>query len=259
MASRHVTEMGGEGDSFHTTQWTQFLAAQTQDPNRRRQAEGVILAKYWKPVYAYIRSCRRAKTNEEAKDLTQGFFAEILWGRGLIQLADPEAGSFRGFLKTAVKRYLNDVYRAETARKRMPQAALVSLEGLEGFQAEDLAQTNTPDDAFAYAWASELLAEVLSVVAQRCRRVGQERHWEVFRRTVAEPALTGAPPPSQRQLVEELGLAGTDQVSNMAVTVKRRFAAELRSRIREYVSDEKEVDGEIGQLMQILSSLRARS
>ena len=48
---------------------------------------GRVCSKYWKPVYAYVRAAW-AKSNEDAKDLTQAFFLWLLEERVLEQF-DP--------------------------------------------------------------------------------------------------------------------------------------------------------------------------
>ena len=85
------TSLGGEGRTFPPTEWTRLIHC----PQRE-----VVLAelcrKYWKPVYCYLRSMGLG--NEQAKDLTQGFFTEKVLGQDLVQKADREKGRFRNFL-----------------------------------------------------------------------------------------------------------------------------------------------------------------
>ena len=147
-------------------------------------------------VYAYIR--RKGRSNEEAKDLTQGFFTEVVLGRELVQKNDPSKARFRTYLEAALRRYLHDVHEARTARKRRPaQGYLVHLGGLESLDLPELSEGASPDEAFTYAWAANLLAECLAAVEAACRKSGQDKHWEVFRRKVVAPLLTGAPAPSR--------------------------------------------------------------
>ena len=65
------TKMGGPREAFLTTQWSlieSIKAGEDQD----KTLIGFLLEQYWKPVYCYLR--RKGYDNEEAKDLTQGFF-----------------------------------------------------------------------------------------------------------------------------------------------------------------------------------------
>ncbi|MBL7189541.1 MAG: sigma-70 family RNA polymerase sigma factor [Phycisphaerae bacterium] len=119
------TSIGGAGGVFLTTHWSLIEKAQTNEEGNRALI-GLLLNKYWKPVYCYLR--RKGYDNEQAKDLTQGFFHEVVLGRGLIQKADQSKGRFRSYLLLALNRYIINVREEETARKRIPPDRLVSLD-----------------------------------------------------------------------------------------------------------------------------------
>ena len=66
---------------YSTTQWSLVVAAgDSQHPNAR-EALATLCKVYWYPVYAQIRY--RGSDPEAAKDLAQGFFAELLEKRSL--------------------------------------------------------------------------------------------------------------------------------------------------------------------------------
>ena len=251
MKSSEYTSIGGIGGSFQTTHWTEILSAQTLDPARRREVVGTIAGQYWKPVYAYLR--RKGRDNEEAKDLTQGFFEEVILGRKLIQQADRGKGHFRTLLLAALDRYVTSVYRSETAKKRRPDGGLVRLGVVDGYEIPEPASRTTPDQAFVYAWASTLLDEVLDLVEDGCLQAGLDNHWEVFRRTVLEPTLTASKAPPLFQICTELGIENEAKASNMNITVKRRFKVALQERVRQFVDSDDEVKAEINELIEILS------
>src|SRR5205807_2968560 len=71
------TQVGGPSGRFPPTRWSAIVAARGDDPAERTRAFETIVAAYWKPVYKYIRA-RWGKTNEDAKDLTQEFFARVM-------------------------------------------------------------------------------------------------------------------------------------------------------------------------------------
>ena len=88
-----MTDMGGAGQAFLTTHWSIIENVGSSDEDRNQALIGLLLSKYWKPVYCYLR--RKGYDNEQAKDLTQGFFHEVVLGRNLIQKADQSRGRFR--------------------------------------------------------------------------------------------------------------------------------------------------------------------
>lgn len=107
MAYNDRTDIGGTGGEFLTTHWSLIEAVGTTADDRNKALIGLLLNRYWKPVYSYLR--RLGYDNEQAKDLTQSFFHEVVLGRELIRKADRSKGRFRSFLLTALKRYLINV------------------------------------------------------------------------------------------------------------------------------------------------------
>ena len=240
---------GAERGAFVMTRWTEISAARTLDPERRRQAVGRIMRRYWKPVYAYLR--RKGNDHDKSADLVQGFFIKVIQ-RDLIQQADSNRGRFRSLLLTALDRYVRDEYAKESTHKRRPAGGVGSLDAFE-VPPPLPAMDASPEQAFVYAWASQLLDEVLADVEAQCRQSGQQQHWEVFRQTVIEPTLFGAEIPPMPTLCRELDIGTPKQAAAMNVTVKRRFKRVMRAHVLEFVASEEEVESEIGNLMDILS------
>jgi RNA polymerase sigma-70 factor (ECF subfamily) len=71
------TDTNGDhpSDPFGSTQWSIVLAAGAEG-TRARAALETLCAAYWIPVYGYVRS--RVSRIDDAHDLTQSFFAELL-------------------------------------------------------------------------------------------------------------------------------------------------------------------------------------
>jgi hypothetical protein len=251
------TSAAGWNGAFPTTHWTDVFGARSQDEPRRDVALGDLLGRYWKPVYCFLRC--KGYDSEAAKDLTQGFFYEIVLGRGLIQQADRGKGRFRTFLLTSLSRYLVSVHRAEVAKQRMPEGGLVRMDGVEGLNIPHPVHCATPLDAFEYAWASALLDQVLADLAEKCRERDNATHWELFRARVLQPIMDNAKPPSLDHLCEKYGISKKAAASNMIFTVKRRFRAVLRRHVRQLVDSDAEVDEEIRHLMSVFSRSGARS
>ena len=251
MKRRDDTTMGGRDGWFAKTPWGEIIHARTSDESRRRAVPEELLSKYWKPIYCYLR--RKGYGNEQAKDLVQGFFQEVVLGHDFLGQADPTRGEFRKFLLTALDRYATGVHRARTAKKRLPPGGLVRLDELDASEPLEPRWDLSPEEAFQHAWAAALLDQTLATVEKLCREGGQTTHWEVFRARVVRPIMEGAPPPSLTGLCEKHGISGEAKASNMIVLVKRRFRVILKREVRRLVGSDAEADREIWQLIGILS------
>jgi len=250
MPNRDSTSIGGRNEGFETTHWTEIVRAREADGTARDRAVASILGQYWKPVYCYLR--RKGYGNEKAKDLTQGFFCDIVLERKLIERADREKGKFRTFLLTALNHYAISLSRAERAEKRMPRNGLIALDGADSAVPEPRDDT-TPQEAFQCAWAASLLGDVLKELEAGCRADGLAKHWEVFHATVVQPILDGEKSPPLRRLCGRFGIESETKAYNMSVTVKRRFQAGLARRVRRYVNSDSEVQEEIREMMAALA------
>jgi len=253
----HKTALRGWNEPFPTTHWTDILEVRSGDEPHRQAALEKLSVRYWKPVYYYLRC--KGHHHEEAKDLTQGFFHEVVVGHHLVQQARRAKGKFRTFLLTVLERYAVSVHRAETAKQRVPEGGLLRLEEIDSLKVEDLLHYTTPSDAFDYGWALALLDQVIAQVAEECHERGKDIHWVVFHAKVVQPILTNVERPSLARLCERYGIRSNIMASNMIVTVKRRFQSVLRRHVRYFVNSESEVDEEIRHLMRILSRCGAGS
>jgi RNA polymerase sigma-70 factor (ECF subfamily) len=110
---------------FATTEWSLVLAAGDSQAPGSREALESLCRTYWYPVYAQIRF--RGRDSETAKDLTQGFFAELLEKRS-IRLADPQRGRFRSFLKSSIDHFVSHERQRAAALKRGGGKSPISLD-----------------------------------------------------------------------------------------------------------------------------------
>jgi DNA-directed RNA polymerase specialized sigma24 family protein len=234
---------------FPTTHWTDILSAQAHDESQRQEALEELLGRYWKPVYCYLRY--RGYQKEDAKDLTQGFFHEIVLGRGLFQRADRAKGRFRTFILRTLTQYVAGTHRAEKTKGRMPEGGLVRLQDIDALGLPEPLHGTTPEDVFDYTWASTLLDQVLVEVGGECHETGMATHWRLFRATVLQPIMDGVESRPLAQLCGKLKVPDEGKASNMIVTVKRRLRGVLRRHLRQFVGSDSEIDEEIRDLMKI--------
>ena len=249
------TSLGGPARSFPTTAWSDILAAGDAGRPDRAERLGRLLAQYWKPVYVYIRAAWR-KPVEDAKDLTQAFFAHLLETDTLARVR-ADRGSFRAYLKGALKYFLINAGRAEAVRR--PATALVSLDA----RPEELdrlgpaAPDETPERAYDRQWFRCLVDAALDALRDRLSRDGKAVYFDVLSAYVLEPEAEAAPAPAggtadgapgYRDVAARLGIRETD-VRNHLAACRRELRAILADKIREYSDTEADVQSELQALL----------
>ena len=85
--------------AFATTSWSMVQAAADDQTDGVGEALAELCQQYWYPLYAFVR--RRGFDLNEAEDLTQSFFAELLEKKRLKHV-EPTRGRFRSFLLTSM-------------------------------------------------------------------------------------------------------------------------------------------------------------
>jgi RNA polymerase sigma-70 factor (ECF subfamily) len=114
--------------AFTTTHWSLVLSAQDESPAAYEALEKLCRI-YWRPIYSFAQ--RQGPGPEEAKDITQGFFAQLLERRSFSAVRK-EKGRLRSFLLGALKYFLADEHRRASAIKRGKGQRLIPLEELSG-------------------------------------------------------------------------------------------------------------------------------
>jgi DNA-directed RNA polymerase specialized sigma24 family protein len=242
--------MGGIGEVFLTTHWSLLEDVGSTNEEKDRALIGLLLNRYWKPVYCFLR--RKGYDNEQAKDLTQDFFHEVVLGRSLIQRADKSKGRFRSFLLTSLKRYIINVEGAKEVQKRIPKDKLVSLEDIDPEILPQITSELTAEASFDYGWTSALLERVLDEVEAQCNTDGRAVYWDVFQDRILQPIKDRTNPPSVQETCKKYDIVDGIKLSNMIVTVKRRIQSVLKKHICDSVTSNTEVDEEFQTIMRFI-------
>lgn len=224
-----------------------LAAGDSQDPDSRRALE-TLCESYWFPVYARIR--HRGASADEAQDLTQGFFTQLLEKRAL-RVVHPDRGRFRAFLKTALRHYLANEEERARARKRgsgRPPLALDFADAENRFRLEP-ANTETPEILFERNWARALLTRSLGLLREEMRASSS-----LARFVKLEPFLVGQVRPRRyREVAVELGMS--ESAVRVAVhRMRRRFGSLVRAEVAHTVSSPDQVDEEVRYLFSALAS-----
>jgi RNA polymerase sigma-70 factor (ECF subfamily) len=211
------TTLGGDAKDFPPT--TQGFLEHLLHPQGARDRRGVeeLCRRYWKPVYFFIRVAW-AKSSEDAKDLTQEFFAWLLEGDVLVRY-ETERAPFRTFLKAVLRRFIADQRKAAGRQKRGGGRTFVRLEederALEGL-IED-ARAPDPEKAFDQAWLVTVLKSAVEAVRAKYAAEGRAPAFRLFEECDLSRDL---PPPSYAELAARHGLAET-QVRHALAAVRR--------------------------------------
>jgi RNA polymerase sigma-70 factor (ECF subfamily) len=231
---------------FATTHWSLVLAAGSGDAERTgtREALEALCRAYWYPLYAFVRF--RGHSADDARDLTQAFFARTLETDGLSG-ADPDRGRFRSYLLGAMKHFLANEWHRARAEKRGGGATVIELDGLSAGvrHALEPACEDDPDVAFDREWALETTSRALAKLREEAEARGKREQFEALR-----GSLVGDEPP-RAETAERLGL--TEGAVKVAVhRLRKRYREILRAIVAETVADPSDVDDEMRHLVAAL-------
>ncbi|PYL12833.1 MAG: RNA polymerase subunit sigma-24, partial [Verrucomicrobia bacterium] len=157
--TRGASEQKG-GFAFTTTHWSVVLEAQGESPAAQEALEKLCRT-YWRPIFAFLR--RQGVRPEEAEDITQGFFAQLLERRKFSAIRK-EKGRLRSFLLGALKYFVADEQRRAMAIKRGKGQRLIPLEELRAGERIEMEPSDpmTAEMIYERRWALTVLEQVLS-------------------------------------------------------------------------------------------------
>jgi RNA polymerase sigma factor (sigma-70 family) len=229
------TRIGGAAGEFPTTRQSAIVPSSGgSDPGLGR-----LIALYWKPVYCLIRRAG-PRANEEAKDLTQEFFTRIVLEGSLTDRYTPDKGSFRAYLKTAIRNFLRNEHRDGTRLKRGGTSAPIPLEAGDTDLTRLVPDLDAlpPEELFDRAWRDVVLARAVQIVQQALK----PQVFDVFRRYDLEGGDV-----SYETLARELGLTA-DTVKNHLTRAREEFRQAVRSVVCATVADPRDLSGELREL-----------
>lgn len=236
-----------QGASFTTTHWSVVLAAGEQDSPQASEALETLCRSYWYPLYAYVR--RRGYGPEDAQDLTQEFFAQLLRKNYPAQ-ADRAKGKFRSFLLLTLNHFLADAHERAAAGKRGGGQILISLdaEAPEDRYRLEPADDVTPDKLFERRWAQTLLQRALVRLRQEYMPAGKAEIYAVLR--AFEPGEQKTL--SYAKAADQLGISES-ALKSMIHRLRLRHRELVREEIAQTVGTASDVDEELHHLMAVVS------
>ena len=239
------SEFQPRGDRFPPTRRSVLEAARSIDSEERQQALEVLCAAYWKPVYKYVR-LRWYRTADEAQDLTQGFFVEVL-ERELLGRFDPRKSRLRTYLRVCVDSFVSNEHKAAHRQKRGGAIHHVALDFAAAEQelggtAMDPAAIPSPESLEAFfekEWIRSLFGLAVEELRKYCIERQRERTFHLFEAY----DLDGNDKVSYEQLAKEYSIPVTD-VTNALSWSRREFRRVALARLRELCCSEEEFQRE---------------
>lgn len=232
---------------FATTHWSVVLAAGEGETEPSRRALETLCAAYWYPIYSYVR--RKGYNPEEAQDLTQEFFSQLI-ARDHFRLADPSKGKFRGFLLSTLDYFLAREWNRAHRQKRGGQFTFISMDQQppeERYQLEP-ADHDSPERKFLRQWALTVLKQAMNALQSECEANGKAA---LFRE--AKSLISGERDGAAYAQISRILEMGEGAVRVAVHRLRQRYGELLRREIAQTVAGESEVEEELRYLLHALS------
>jgi RNA polymerase sigma factor (sigma-70 family) len=230
---------------FATTHWSVVLQAQGESPAAHQALEQLCRI-YWRPVYSFLR--RSGIAEQEAEDLTQGFFA-LLLERKDFNAVRREKGRLRSYLLASLKHFLADERRRAMAIKRGKGERLIPLEELCTDERMDLepADPLTAERIYERRWAATLLDHALNLLKEEYAAQANAASFDAL--TQLLPDEPGAP--SRADIAAQLGMT-ENAVTQAFHRFRQRYQKLLRQEIAHTVATPADIDDELRHLIAVI-------
>jgi RNA polymerase sigma factor (sigma-70 family) len=238
------TQIGGAQSAFPATEHSALRAAGSLEGSERDRGYERLIGAYWKPVYKCIR-IKWKMANEEAKDLTQGFFTRAM-EKDYFRAYDSAKGTFRTYLRTCLDRFLSNERQYSERMKRSAGVATLNLdfESAEGeLRLSGVSPEGSFEDYFDKEWTRALFASALEAMREDCAARGKEIQARLFDRY----ELDGDPDVTYEQLATEFSIPVT-AVTNHLAAARRTLRRVVIEKLREITASEREFRSEAGRL-----------
>ncbi len=251
-ADDQVTSLTGIGGNAHhgavaftTTHWSVVLEAQGESPAAQEALEKLCRI-YWRPIYSFLR--RKGTGQEEAEDLTQGFFALLLERRDFSAVRK-EKGRLRSYLLAALKHYLADERRRAMAIKRGKGERLIPLEELSVERRSEMepADPVTAELIYERRWASTVLERVLNLLRDDYAAARNAALFDSL--TQLLPDEPGAP--SRADIAAQFGMT-ENAVTQAFHRFRKRYQSLLRQEIAHTVATPGDIEDELRHLIAVV-------
>jgi RNA polymerase sigma factor (sigma-70 family) len=241
------TYIGGRAQRFPVTRHSAIIAARSEDREVRQRALGTIVESYWKPAYKYLR-IKWQLSNEDTKDLVQGFFANAI-EKDYFKSYDSAKASFQTFFRTCLDRFVANQKKSDNRLKRGGSNEHFSIDFSSVEDELELNPTTaiTLEDYFHKEWVRSLFTLAVETLRRRYDQTGRSVYFKVFELydlgdDEAEPKTSYA------SLAKEFGISTMD-VTNYLSAARREFRKVVLDKLREVTATEEEFRAEARVLL----------
>jgi DNA-directed RNA polymerase specialized sigma24 family protein len=231
---------------FATTHWSIVRAAGDTKSPQASEALEKLCRTYWYPLYAYVR--RKGYSADDAQDLTQEFFAQLL-ARNYLSVADRNRGKFRSFLLGSLEHFLAREWTKAHAQKRGGGHTHFSLDELDAENRYLIEPSHelTAKKMFDQRWAMTVLDQAMAQLRDEC--VSNNKGDLLSK---LEGLLSGEKgEASYAQLAADLHM-GEGAIKMAVLRLRRRYGELIRAEIAQTVTSPKDADEELQFLFSVL-------
>lgn len=244
------TLIGGKRGYFPATHYSAIIAISSDDQPARRRAYEHIVGAYWKPVYKYVR-VKWHRSNEDAKDLTQSFFARVM-EKEFFTTYEPTKSRFRTFLRVCLDRFVANEDKVASRIKRGGDAQVLSLD----FESADgeLRHTDMPADGsieeyFDREWVRHIFGIAVTRLKAHFESTGKPVYFQLFELYhLADETETCTL--TYDQLAARFGIS-VSTVTNFLASARREFRKIVLEELRNVTATEQEFRQEARELLGI--------
>ena len=232
--------------SFPATRHSVVRDLASVDPDARAAAYDGLVRSYWRPVYLYIR-LRWRRGSEDARDLTQEFFARVRAG---VFGVDPAKARFRTFVRTCLDGFLAN---HDKAAARLKRGGGFVVTAVDFARADADLSARAPDDQadpelwFHREWIRGLFGAAVDTLRERADAAGHPVAFALFHRYDIEDA-DATPRLTYAALAREYGLS-VGEVTNELAWARRAFREIVLERLRTVCASDEEFRAEARDLL----------
>ncbi|MFZ0917823.1 MAG: hypothetical protein WAN04_13080, partial [Candidatus Udaeobacter sp.] len=230
---------------FTTTHWSAVLETHGESPAAKEALERLCRI-YWRPIYGFVR--RQGLQPEEAKDLTQGFFA-LLLERLDLKTVRKKKGRLRSYLLTSLKHFLANERSRAMAIKRGEGQRLIPLEAFRERERAGFEPTNagTADHIYERRWALTVLEQVMGRMRDEYRSAGNVRFFDLLKKMLMdEPGQS-----SEAEIASEFNMT-ENAVEETFCRFRQGYQALLREEISYTVAMPGDIEDELRHLAAVV-------